>query len=270
MTMGETTIKVQPSPPPETMNSSDPAQTSSYDLITIQRQSFEGAQVGSDLARENAISLHINLELKDDLLTLIDSGASDHCFADKSMFTTYRPLKQPSEGLSAERNSMFSIVGKGDIELHTFVEERRQRIILENVLHTPELRSNLISVSKLGQKGASVNFDGDEAVVRLLDGTKAMFAAKIGRLYMVKVSYSTPETFMAQSSHKAVTFDTWHYRLAHAGAETIKEMISKSLVDGINTYGDLKLQGQCEDCIYGKHSTRPYAKNRFREREVLE
>ena len=46
-------------------------------------------------------------------------------------------------------------------------------------------------------------------------------------------------------------------------------MIKKSLVDSLNTYRDLKMQDQCEDYIYGKHSARPYSKNYFREKDVL-
>jgi len=47
-------------------------------------------------------------------------------------------------------------------------------------------------------------------------------------------------------------------------------MITKSLVNSLNTYGDLKMQGQCEDCIYSKHSAYLYSKNHFREKDVLE
>ena len=47
-------------------------------------------------------------------------------------------------------------------------------------------------------------------------------------------------------------------------------MISKQLVDGLHTYGDLSMRGQCEDCIYGKHTSWPYNKNVAKETNVLE
>ena len=97
--------------------------------------------------------------------TLIDSGASDYCFADKSMFLSYTLLEKPSEELSAGEGSVFSIVGKGDIKFQTYINGKIRNIILEDVLHTPELRSNLISVSKLKKKGTGVIFRNGKAVM---------------------------------------------------------------------------------------------------------
>jgi len=48
--------------------------------------------------------------------TLIDFGASNHCFADKLMFSFYTPFKKPLEGLSVGKGLVFSIVGKEDIK----------------------------------------------------------------------------------------------------------------------------------------------------------
>ena len=127
----------------------------------------------------------------------------------------------------------------------------------------------MISVSMLLEKGAKVYFNGDEAVVKTQDGTEVMSAVKLGKLFAIKMDYPISETFIAQSNWKAVTFNTWHRCLAYTGADTIREMIKKSLVDGLNTYKDLKIQGQCEDYIYSKHSARPYSKNHFREKDVL-
>ena len=38
--------------------------------------------------------------------------------------------------------------------------------------------------------------------------------------------------------------------MVHAGADIIREIITKRLVDGLSTYRDLKMQDQCKDCIY--------------------
>jgi len=47
-------------------------------------------------------------------------------------------------------------------------------------------------------------------------------------------------------------------------------MIMHRLVDGLNVYRDLKLDGQYEDCIFGKHTTYSYTAKGNREKEVLE
>jgi len=47
-------------------------------------------------------------------------------------------------------------------------------------------------------------------------------------------------------------------------------MISKKLVDGLHMHGDLTIKEQCEDCIYGKHTSRPYTENTAKEKNILE
>ena len=52
--------------------------------------------------------------------------------------------------------------------------------------------------------------------------------------------------------------------------DLVKELITKRLVDGLNTNGELVIRGRCEDCIFGKHSTHPFNKPGMRKEEVLE
>ena len=73
-----------------------------------------------------------------------------------------------------------------------------------------------------------------------------------------------------QSKRKPVTFDIWHQRFAHTGVEKLKEIIADDLVDGLNVHGELKLNGQCKDCIFGKHTSHPYSDKGDREKDVLE
>jgi len=267
MTMGDSDIKVQPPPPPEIAMSSNSHKSYSCNKTTNQDQRSKGVRVGNDQTSGDPVIFHAKTESR---LTLIDSGASDHCFVDKSMFSSYTPLINPSEGLSAGEGSVFSIIGKGDVKFQTYINGRVRNIILEDVLHTPELRSNLISVSKLEMKGTAVIFKDGKAIVELADSSRVLSAVKSGNMYIVKIVQSSPEAFIAQSNQKPTSFDTWHRRLAHAGADTVREMISKQLVDGLHIDGDLSMRGQCEDCIYGKHTSQPYNENVAKEKDVLE
>jgi len=267
MMMKDSDIKVQPPPPPGTAISSDSHNTSSYDKITDQGQSPKGVRVDSDRASGDSVILYTKTQNR---LTLIDSSASDHCFANKLMFLSYTPFERPSEGLSAGKGSVFSIVGKGNVKFQTHINGKTRNIILEDVLHTPGLRSNLISVPKLERKGTGVIFRNGKATVELADGSKVLLAVKFSRMYIVELDGMSPETSLAQSKHKPASFDTWHCHLAHAGADILREMISKQLVDGLHMHGNLTMKGQCEDCIYGKHTSRPYTENTAKEKDILE
>jgi len=123
-------------------------------------------------------------------------------------------------------------------------------------------------VSKLIAKGADVNFNKNGAVIKLQTGEQVISATKIGELFVLDMDRKT-SALVTQSKRKSVTFDIWHRRLAHTRAEKLKEMIMHGLVDGLNVHGDLKLDGQCEDCIFGKHTTHPYTDKGDREKEVL-
>ena len=138
------------------------------------------------------------------------------------------------------------------------------------MLHTPGLRSNLISVSKLSEKGANISFNNRFAFVTVKNDINIITATRLGQLYVVDMNKGLASAFTTQAKKTAVNFDTWHCRLGHAGADSIKELITKKLVDGLNTDGELMMKGRCEDCIFGKHSTHPFNNHGIREEEVLE
>ena len=198
MTMGESSYKIDPSPPPEVTKSSNNYQSFSSDQITNKEQSLMEVRVGSSLNNPNGF--YVKLQNKQNLLTLMDSGASDHCITDQTMFITYEALNKPLKGLSADKGSSFDIIGKGNAMLYTCVNGGKREVILKDVLYTPSLRSNLISVSTLLEKGAKVYFDGDEAVVKTQDGTEVMSAVKLEKLFAIKMDYPILETFIAQSN----------------------------------------------------------------------
>ena len=223
-------------------------------------------RVDSSRPGKDPIILSISGENKPEMLTFIDSGATDHCFVDRTMFTTYVPFEKPLAGLSAGLS--FDIIGKGSISFSTTINGVTRIIDIDNVLHTPSFRSNLISVSKLIAKGVDVNFNKNGAVIKLQTGEQVMSATKIGELFVLDMDRKT-SALVTQSKRKSVTFDIWHRRLAYTGAEKLKEMIMHGLVDGLNIHRDLKLDGQCKDCIFGKHTTHPYTDKGDREKEVL-
>jgi len=67
-----------------------------------------------------------------------------------------------------------------------------------------------------------------------------------------------------------MTFEVWHRRLGHAGAETITGMINSGLVNGLEVTGPTELKALCEDCIYGTHTTHPFYDSIATETDPLE
>jgi len=66
-------------------------------------------------------------------------------------------------GLAATKESIFNVTGKRKAKIKTYINGTNRNITFEDALYTPELYSNLISVSKLAEKGVKVEFDQHEA-----------------------------------------------------------------------------------------------------------
>lgn len=192
------------------------------------------------------------------ILTLLDSGASDHCIVRKDAFSKYTPFTPPHQGNSAGKGSTFDIDGTGTAEMMAMVEGIPSKIVLGDALHTPQLWSNLVSVLKLVSRGFKVSFEEKVATVRNGNGTIVLEAAKMNGLYVIPAETATPFIHAVQSKHKAVTFDVWHRRLGHIGMEVLRRMIKEKLVDSLNVVGNTEMEGMCEDCIFGKHTTHPF------------
>jgi len=102
-------------------------------------------------------------------------------------------------GLAAAKESIFNLTGKGKAKIETCVNGTNRNITFEDALHTPELCSNLISVSKLAEKGVKVEFDQHEARVRSVSSAIIMTAKRCGRLYAIETTSRTPTALVSQT-----------------------------------------------------------------------
>jgi len=207
------------------------------------------------------------------ILTLLDSGTSDHYFIAKSWFSSYNTISSPRRGNSARKDSTFTIDGTGVAEFSTTIDGIASRIKMNDALHISQLRSNLISVSKLVEKGMTVAFEGETARVKRPDGVTVLVAVKRGGLYIVvadNVVNGTSKVNTFQTKRKAMTFEVWHRKLGHAGAKTITGMINSGLVDGLEVIGPTELKALCENCIYGTYTTHPFHNSTATETDPLE
>ena len=94
---------------------------------------------------------------------LIDSGASDYCFVNRESFISLTLLYQPTMGLATTKEFIFNVTEKKKAKIETCINGTNRNITFEDALHTPELCSNLISISRLAEKGVKVEFDQHKA-----------------------------------------------------------------------------------------------------------
>ncbi|KAF5368208.1 hypothetical protein D9615_010532 [Tricholomella constricta] len=188
--------------------------------------------------------------------TFADSGASDHCFVDRGMFTDYMPYAVPRQGQAANKGSTFNILGQGTVKITVSVNGATSQLIFRTALHTPELAANLVSIAKFDEAGHTVSFAKDRATFTDPGGRTFMVGEGLDGMYRLDIA--TPRALVARSQSTPVDLDVWHRRFGHASVSAIRELAQKGLVDGLNIKGGLSVKGLCEDCVYGKHTARPY------------
>lgn len=187
---------------------------------------------------------------------VVDSRATECCFRDRGDFAEYHPVKS-REGNAAE-GSKFRILATSVVrKFITYRGERKE--IAFNAIHTPDITANLISVSKLDQKGYAVEFGHGKAVFKRSDSLLFMEAVLLNGMYILPVESDDGGTsaWVAKSRDVPANKGTWHHRLGHIGNAGLDTLISGKHVNGLHVR-DGGMDSICEDCIFGKHSHRPF------------
>lgn len=206
-------------------------------------------------------------------ITYANSGASNHCFANKTDFSTYELFVGVREGQAASKSARFRIHGKGTVIKHYISDEKATQMIFTNALHTPDFAANLVSISQFDLANFTVIFGGGLARFINPKGLEILTIKRKNGMYVFEEAEPEQDvTAMPAKSHeKPTSIDQWHRRFCHFGICTIKDMSSKQLVDGLDiTQGSKEATGMCEDCVYGKQTNRPYDEMVSPETEMLE
>ncbi|GAU51024.1 hypothetical protein TSUD_283680 [Trifolium subterraneum] len=90
---------------------------------------------------------------------VVDSGATRHICANKDAFTSYTIVGDGEEQVYLGDSRTVAVQGKGKIMLKL---TSGKTLVLTEVLHVPEIRTNLISVAQLSKSGVKVSFESDK------------------------------------------------------------------------------------------------------------
>ena len=175
----------------------------------------------------------------------LDSGATSHMTADGGSF---KSLKKTSKILNLANNLRTSIDSVGDIQI-TFPDGRNgKRATLTQAVHVPDLRTNLMSVSKITDQGHEVTFKKNVASVKNKKQEILALVARKGDLYFVQEN--SEKAYIAER-YKNSKLMTWHERLGHLNERNLKQMFEKEAVIGMKLSKTEQL-GTCEICVKGK------------------
>lgn len=139
---------------------------------------------------------------------------------------------------------------------------------LSDALHVPDLRTNLLSVAKITDKGFTVIFKKERAEV--IDGEEnvMLVANRIDDLYYIRArkpdECKKAEEAISNAKIKGLSLKEWHERFGHLNVQSLRETIRKRSIQGMRV-NNANENFQCELSFQGKMSRSPFPKQSKRE-----
>jgi len=215
-------------------------------------------------------ALNMNKVLDEDYWCL-DSGCTAHMCNDKII-----SLEEVHESGDARVNlackeTSAPILGKGQVTILTKMKGRTNKLSVRDVLRVPELRTNLLSVGKITDRGYRVIFDKSKAEVIDNVNRSILTAHRKDGLYYIRDSRNQQETSV-NLVNEVKNFDTvelWHRKMGHLNIQDLVRSHRDKCIKGMNLR-DINEDFQCEICISSKMTRMPFPKSSTQATKILE
>ena len=184
----------------------------------------------------------------------VDSGASCHLTGHKESMNDVIPIENREIKL-ADGNKM-KCTAVGNVAIPVGMENDLE---LDNVVHAPDAKLNLLAVSGLTRKGNSVLFDPSgvrvfESVIEVPDDGLIARGIEVNGLFKIE-SQPTNLCFAITEDKQML----WHRRLGHANRASMQLLLRNAT--GIDFSGKTAGSSPCEACCLGKQHRLPFPKS---------
>jgi len=182
----------------------------------------------------------------------LDSGCTSHMTATKERFMNMDTVSIP---LNLASSQAARIEGTGNLNVRLDDGNGGRQTVLLKTMHVPDLRTSLMSVAKITDKGNEVTFRRDSAYVFSPSREILAIARREGDLYYV---HEVPENESASvaAAVKRSNITEWHERLGHLNEASLKQLAADGNC-GVK-FGPNERLGICETCIKGKQTESPF------------
>lgn len=185
----------------------------------------------------------------------IDSGCTTHLCKNLNNFTEITG-NDPGT-LNLANNVSTKINAKGSVKFKATTNGQSKNVTLNEALHVPDLRMNLLSVGKVADKGFKITFEKDFAEIIDRNGKSILKADRVNGLYLLrqekpKIDSNVKEKFQERANHASI--NSWHRRMGHLNFKDLLNSHRKGNVLGINLNSS-KEHSDYETCIRGKMSS---------------
>lgn len=192
----------------------------------------------------------------------LDTGCSNHMCGDRSVFSELDESFHNT--VKFGDNSTVPVEGKGKVSIQTNSNSIRT---ISDVLFVPTLKTNLLSVGQLQEKGY-------EIIIK--DGVCAVHDAQLGLIAKVKMTpnrmfplYIQNTPFSCLSTKLKDAAWLWHFRYGHLNFGGLKVLQQKEMVVGLPHFDSPS--EICGDCTVSKQHRDSFPKGKsWRAKNVLE
>ena len=202
-----------------------------------------------------------------------DTGATSHMTPHRHYLREYRPHRVP---IHLANNKVIYSAGIGSVVFTPNIYEHiLEPLEFTNVLHVPELQNNLLSVLFL-TRHRQFTVRITEKAMHFVQHGKELCIAPISAgntAYLSGITQCAPESVfsaLASTSTLPLSLSLWHRRFVHHSWDTVKQMQSEALVDGMTVSSVGKKDPICEPCQAGKLSAAPFHSSASRASQPLE
>jgi transposase InsO family protein len=193
---------------------------------------------------------------------ILDSGASRHFSGERHLFKNLRKVNPVNVRLGD--NKRVTATEGGELELLVKDGDKTKILKLKNVLFTPELKINLISLAELYNHNQTVQFSKKGVDVFDSNGIKLTHGVMKRNLYWIEVLDSDEHA----KAVVAMDDDLWHTRFGHVHDAGLKRIVDGDMVRGISKFSH---SSQCIICAEGKISRKPLtAVYEIRSKNILD
>lgn len=182
----------------------------------------------------------------------LDSGCSNYMCGIKEWFVDFDETFRQNVKLGDDRRMM--VEGRGNLRLQ--INGTIQ--LISSVYYVLGLKSNLMSVGQLQQKGLRIIIEDDVCEIWHKQQRRLLMKSIMSRnrtfvvLAVVKGSRDTEEGCLQVTEEKVE--DLWHKRLGHLSHVRMQSLVEKIMVNGLSELSHNEAGGVCDLCMRGKQN----------------
>ncbi|WZZ37877.1 hypothetical protein YC2023_034136 [Brassica napus] len=216
----------------------------------------KGANYAEEEEEEDMVLMaHVeSIKADDEQVWFLDSGCSNHMCGSREWFIEFDGTYRQNVKLGDDRRLV--VEGKGDLRLK--INGLTQ--VVTSVYFVPGLKSNLLSMGQLQQKGLRIIIEDDTCEVWHKQQQKLIMHSSMSKNRMFIILASVKEKREdVDSSCLQVTAENrselWHKRFGHLSYRGIQTLAEKGMVEGLSkAVGEVSVEAVCEVCMKGKQN----------------